>query len=307
MTDFLKTWHDILDQVHTLEHDINISASPTREIYYRGQPDSSFKLIPALSRLRFKCDTPALAENNLYHDFIHLGGHMLPRDATPLEILSIMQYHGVPTRLLDWTTSFCTALFFAISKWNYEEAPSVTVWMVSPYDLNRYTNKGYADIQNLRTVQFPYDTFLMYERVKEEKELIKNDGPEVRKIARQQIEVFEKRLATAEDDIKVIKSWPSVLAISGSTQYERMRAQAGVFTFHKDISTPLEEIYDNVKRIDIPAEAIPLAKEFLRINGVNEYRLFPDLDGLAEILKQSVNYVPFVPLFIRRGGSAVPM
>lgn len=84
-----------------------------------------------------------------------------------------------------------------------------------------------------------------------------------------------------------------------------MRAQGGVFTFHKDISKPLEEIYENAKRIDIPAEVIPSAKEFLRVNGVNEYRLFPDLDGLARMLTRSVNYIPFVPLFIQKAGRVV--
>jgi hypothetical protein len=45
------------------------------------------------------------------------------------------QHNGVPTRLLDWTQNFITALFFAIDGWSGETAPCV--WIMQPCCVNQ--------------------------------------------------------------------------------------------------------------------------------------------------------------------------
>jgi hypothetical protein len=46
----------------------------------------------------------------------------------------LAQHSGVPTRLLDWTENFITALFFATDGWSGETTPCV--WIIRPTAVN---------------------------------------------------------------------------------------------------------------------------------------------------------------------------
>src|SRR5258706_7486552 len=86
--------------------------------WYRGMPRISFSLEPSLFRYRPR---PFLVlQSNLVSHFYSSGSrffHHRPND--PLEMLAIMQHHGVPTRLLDWTENALAALYFAVRDWQH--------------------------------------------------------------------------------------------------------------------------------------------------------------------------------------------
>ncbi len=78
----------------------------------------------------------------------------------------------------------------------------------------------------------------------------------------------------------------SVAAIVGGHRSERMRMQRGVFTVHRDLSRPLEALFpDCLQKIPIPKNAMAEAAQFLRLSGINESTLFPDLDGIARHIR----------------------
>jgi hypothetical protein len=47
----------------------------------------------------------------------------------------LAQHNGVPTRLLDWTENFITALFFATDGWDGETKPCI--WIIRPCCINQ--------------------------------------------------------------------------------------------------------------------------------------------------------------------------
>jgi hypothetical protein len=61
-----------------------------------------------------------------------------------------MQHFGLPTRLLDWSSSFASALYFAIAD---GKAETPCVWILDPYRLNRHT----ADSDDVKNISVSHD------------------------------------------------------------------------------------------------------------------------------------------------------
>ncbi len=116
---------------------INNAVTGNDRFWFRGHHDVTFSLTPsALRYSKFSDRTKALA---LMDDFKRIAAIKLPRPPAPnqeLEWALIAQHHGLPTRLLDWTESATTALYFAC----IEDAQDGVVFILNPVDLNRLTD-----------------------------------------------------------------------------------------------------------------------------------------------------------------------
>jgi hypothetical protein len=117
-----------------------ISDSPYQNWAFRGQRDASAPLFSALSRylIAFRVDPRAWPEqeNRILRIFKRKAIHFMdvvPDREDDFEWLALMQDHGAPTRLLDFSWSPYVAAFFALHNTTKEGV----IWACNPAEIER--------------------------------------------------------------------------------------------------------------------------------------------------------------------------
>lgn len=232
--------------------------------WYRGHSCASYKLEPHLYRHKTIKDAVNLLalESQMMADFkrqsMLSSYHQAADDPKDrVQLLFYMQHHGVPTRLLDWSSNPFIALYFALSGAKRDEGgeyvESAAVWILDPYRWNKHA------LQELKW---------------------EDCGPAFTEDTR-----IKSYLPTETDPLR---RYPWPIAISGAANTPRMMAQRGNFTIFSDDLRPMEEIYraegfpaDSLIRIEIPAEKIDSVLQVLIAVGYTDSVAYPDLQGLA--------------------------
>jgi hypothetical protein len=104
-------------------------------VWFRGQSNARWKLIPAVYRPKF-----SWLDDKAYRHEFQMRAHPFiagtaNEPANHWDWYFLMQHHGLPTRLLDWTESSLVALYFALRDATPKNDP--VVWLIDPWSLNR--------------------------------------------------------------------------------------------------------------------------------------------------------------------------
>jgi hypothetical protein len=229
--------------------------------WFRGEPaEVSTPLLPRLYRPRI--NSTLHNENQLLQLFrikapVFAASACPDREATD-QWLFLAQHVGLPTRLLDWTESALVGLYFALK---YDEP---TVWMVSPIGLNAMSvsvNKGPVS----GGTEFPLTWY-----TPAEKDIINIGSANIN--------------GAWDSDVSGVRL---PVAILPTHIHPRLSVQRSCFTVHGHNKRSLtEQVPTLLKRYDIKAGTLGGMRAGLRLLGISESTVWPDLDGLARELAE---------------------
>ncbi|HEU0015728.1 MAG TPA: FRG domain-containing protein [Longimicrobium sp.] len=254
----MSAWTDFLAELDDARAGLDFR--PGERCLYRGHANLDWALVPTLLR---HASTAGLhshktrqLEARLFFEFRARARELHPFPLAGWEILQYMRHHGIATRLLDWTEILGVALYFALLD---EECTAPCIWIMNPYLLNEQ-----PESKSVRSLAQP-----------------ENLGRKPGLPGEPEQSDYEFFLSHWWEPMPF--RFP--IAVYPVQRNARLYAQQGYFTVHGQDPGSLDALAPMaVRKICIPADALDDARSFLSLAGINDYTMFPDLDGLARDL-----------------------
>ncbi|EGR2264735.1 FRG domain-containing protein [Vibrio parahaemolyticus] len=231
------------------------------DLWFRGVSNSVFKPLPGLI-WKGGCDLST--EATIEHRFlVSFKSYVDNTSLTEWEVFTLMQHHGLPTRMLDWSESALVALYFALSS-DLESEEYGAVWCLSPYELNQRTigiDRVYcpAEMRNKIVGELNLDAYL---------------PPNLQ----------PSYLALPQ----------SPIAINANQHIKRVSSQKGCFTVHGSDQRGIDQFMEgseSFRLIKIDARGHKARTEMLaKLSklGIDEEFIYQDLDSLCKRITREV-------------------
>ncbi|MGG7649362.1 FRG domain-containing protein [Pseudomonas sp. ES4] len=250
-------------------------------LWFRGQSNASYRLTPGVLRETITTTdwmgqnikpgqiqtssgggVSGLSAERLLETFKRQARPFLDHaPANDFEWMFIAQHHGLPTRLLDWSTNALVALFFAVQQAKAHEGD------------------GFEQCNNFLDDHLNEDGFAVFiiDPEKINREAYRATGP---------IDMAANATRWADwiNPMESNKSIDFPVCISAPHMTNRIRAQSGAFTLHGRFTHPLDyytALRPHITKIFIPFTATTAIRNSLAQVGITESFIYPELDAIV--------------------------
>ena len=193
----IGSWEDLVQ----LESD---QICNEQRMIYRGQRNAKWGLTPSLSRewgdILDREDEILEAEKTLLQEFktaahLYLDTRLIPTDNQLMGWWATMQHHGAPTRLLDWTSSFFVAAYFATEDASDDDG---AIWCLNADRLKKDAGpkSGFYGFSDLASPSF---NDVLYHHKQTVVGVVANGRPGEREVVQQGCFTFSNELACPHD------------------------------------------------------------------------------------------------------------
>jgi len=250
----LPSWHEFKLYVHQF----------SENWAYRGQASAAWILVTAIERTDFIHFGNSI-ESHFVAEFQRGARNYLSKDEIPehlIEWLALMQHHGAPTRLLDFSKSPFIAAYFAFEFCAMREGQNIAIWCVN--------------MEHLKTKALEILAKEFGSQLKEANNLINE------KLFQILFYQNNKNLVFPVEPFRMNRRYSlqqSMFVSTGTSETP----------FMEQLNFLEEELPKTVVKIEIPATEKKLALRELQKMNLNRASLFPDLDGYALSLKLRYN------------------
>jgi hypothetical protein len=293
-------------------------ADDFQTIWFRGQGDYSYKLLPSIFRQGEEFGVK-LNEPLMFQEFKRRSHDKSSNHNNTYDWLTLMQHYGLPTRLLDWSTNLLVALYFCCIS-NKDKDGALFVFnptsFVRDYKLNelmemQIVEENCSDFY--RRLLFRMDSFFddnsqlngfNFSEIKEDvfiqhrfTGLRPNCVEPLTKICLYQ--PLAKTIGLSGNQISglhqnILSAFSNIIPFTPPHLNDRIRQQHGCFTLHGgmyidgkqfiEVSSLEEHIYSKDALIKIKIsrnDKKRLIKE-LNFSGIREATLFPEMEYQAK-------------------------
>jgi FRG domain len=258
-------------KIQTITQLVEVGTKLSRS-WFRGHATVCNDLTPRVFREEFKIQRD-FVENIEHRIFTHFSREApvladeVPDDEDYVSWLFLMQHHGTPTRLLDWTNSPLIAAYFAVAGKPKEDGE---LWAMYPDNLNK-----------------PSGVFGLF---------LSGSG-HARYLAEEPGWINRDELAKKHN----LESPPCFpVAVYPTVRFQRMAAQLSTFTIHPEpqAGSTISELLTDEK--DLARYIIPAADKHklwcdLTALGITHHALFPNLDGLSHTVIDNCRFIGYGP------------
>lgn len=236
---------DLIDEIRKLK-----SIYGKQPLWFRGQEDSEWHLEPSIHRGQLY-----QKENYITNDFyiyVNQIKNNAPVKDNYAAWMSLMQHYGLPTRILDWSSSPLVACYFALEK-NREESNDSCIWVLIPRRINK--KEGFGEYV------YPIDAYTVQQML---------------------LPAFKEN-TIIEDKFK-----NKIIACHSVEKDLRMYSQQSSFTVHNS-KRRLEDICDSetLFKFIIPCKCKEKIYEGVSILGISTSFIYPDMEHVSkDIIKK---------------------